>query len=347
MVPSILEAEIREQPAVLSRLLGSQQDVVDQVSRAINELQPRYMLLAARGSSDNAARYGQYLFGALNNLSVALATPSLFTKYKSPPDLTDTVVLAISQSGMSEDILTVVTEAQRQHALTIAVTNHAKSPLADECDFVIDLRAGEERSIAASKTYTASLVALAMLSCSLSRDAENKSALSNLPEVIEACTQEADICFSIAEGFREIRSTLVIGRGFNYATAFELALKLNELAYVIAVPYSTADFLHGPVALVDGGMPIITIGARGKLLSESQQFMQNMLGREAKVIAISNHAGFLENAMFPLPLVPALPEWLSPVSLIVPGQLFALGLTLAKGLDPDNPRGLNKVTITH
>ena len=347
MSPSLLESEIYQQPDILEALLGRQQAAVQKASSAIHAYQPQYLMLAARGSSDNAARYGQYLFGAHNQLPVALATPSLFTQYKQPPLLGRAVVVAISQSGKSEDILAVLTEAKRQGVLTLAITNDDQSPMAETCDYLIHLGAGEERSVAASKTYTASLMALAMLSCALSGDAENQRMLSNLPEIVAACIQEADAIYQIAALFRDAQSMLVIGRGFNYATAFEIALKIKELAYVIAAPYSTADFLHGPVALVKHGMHMVTIGAEGKLITETQEFMARMKERAAKIIVISNQASLFEHAQVALPLVPATPEWLSPISLVVPGQLFALGLTIAKGLDPDSPRGLKKVTITH
>jgi len=343
---SYLEQEILEQPGVLERLLERERGTVEAVARAIRERAPRFVVLAARGSSDNAARYGQYLLGAVNGLPVALATPSLFTLYRRPPRLADALVIAVSQSGQSPDIVAVVEEGRRQGALTLAVTNDPASPLARAAEGVIPLHAGAERSVAATKTYTASLLALGMLSAALAGDEEMFAALRTVPGAIRQVVSSAPTVCRASERYRYMEACVVVSRGYNYATAYEIALKLKELTYVLAEPYSSADFQHGPVALVEKGFPVIAVVPEGAVTAEMVDFLRRLREREAELVVISAREEALSLAQTPLPLPGGIPEWLSPMVAVVPGQLFALGLTQARGLDPDQPRGLQKVTRT-
>ena len=343
---SCLYREIVEQPQVLQRLLENERGSITQVAAAIHACAPRLVLIAARGTSDNAARYAQYLFGAANALPVALATPSLFTLYKSPPDLRDALVLGISQSGASPDIVSVVQEGRRQGALTVAVTNDPQSPLAAASEHTIRMHAGREQSIAATKTYTASLVSMAMLSTALADDSQRARELLTIPDLVSKVVTTAPEVIRAAERYRYLESCIVIGRGYNYATAFEIALKLKELAYVLADPYSPADFQHGPVALIEHGFPVLAVVPEGHVLEETMSFVRQMRERRAELIAISAVPEALALARTPLSLPPGIPEWLSPIVAVVSGQIFCLGLTLAKDYDPDHPRGLRKVTLT-
>jgi glucosamine--fructose-6-phosphate aminotransferase (isomerizing) len=343
---SYLEQEILEQPEVLERLLEQERGTVEAVAQAIRERAPRFMVLAARGSSDNAARYGQYLLGAVNGLPVALATPSLFTLYRRPPCLADALVVAVSQSGQSPDIVAVVEEGRRQGALTLAVTNDPTSPLARAAEWVVPLHAGAERSVAATKTYTASLLALGMISAALAGDEEMFAALRTVPEAIRQVVSSAPTICRASERYRYMEACVVVSRGYNYATAYEIALKLKELTYVLAEPYSSADFQHGPVALVEKGFPVIAVVPEGAVTAEMVDFLRRLREREAELVVISAREEVLSLAQTPLPLPEGIPEWLSPMVAVVPGQLFALGLTQARGLDPDQPRGLQKVTRT-
>jgi glucosamine--fructose-6-phosphate aminotransferase (isomerizing) len=343
---SRLEQEILEQPVVLQRLLGSERETVKAVVAAIRKRVPRFIVIAARGTSDNTARYGQYLFGAVNRLSVALATPSLFSLYRQPPCLDGALVLGISQSGQSPDIVSVLEEGRRQGALTVAVTNTPDSPLSTAADHTIRLHVGEERSVAATKTYTASLAALVMLSATLAEDAAMFQALEALPDLVSQTLASIQSTVGAAERYRYMDACVVISRGYNYATAFEVALKLKELAYVLAEPYSSADFRHGPLALVEQGFPVVAIVPEGEMAAEMMGFLRQLGEREAEIVVISALSEALALAQTPLPVPPGTPEWLSPMVTVVPGQLFALGLTLAKGYDPDHPRGLRKVTLT-
>lgn len=340
-----LYCEIHEQPAVLTRLLMAERDAATALAAEIRRRQVDHVVIAARGSSDNAARYAQYLLAAANGLPVGLATPSLFTVYAAPPRFGNALVLGISQSGQSPDIVAVLAEARRQGALTAAITNAPGSDLAHTADFVLRLHAGEERAIAATKTYTASLAAIALLSVALDGDHGRREALEQLPGVVAQALALAGVD-RVAERYRYMSACVVIGRGFNYCTAFELALKLKELTYTVAEPYSSADFRHGPLALVSEGFPMIVVAPSGKMLPEMVDFMATARGRGAELLVISDHPDALALARVPLALPTGAPEWLSPLLTVLPGQLFAMHLAHARDLDVDHPRGLRKVTET-
>lgn len=346
MQDSILKKEISEQDEVLRRLLANEWENIQQIAAAIHEYNPRYILIAARGTSDNAARYGQYLFGARNGLQIALATPSLFTQYKQTPRLDGALVIGISQSGQSPDIVSVITEGQRQGVMTLAITNDSNSPLAKAAAYNIHLHAGEEKAVAATKTYTASLMALAMLSTALAGDEERYQALQAVPGYVTSVLNAAQETIQKAERYRYMDECVVNSRGYNYATAFEFAIKMKELTYVLAEPYSTADFQHGPVALVEQGFPVMAIVPEGILANELIDLLKEVKERGAELIVISAIDEALALAQTKLPIPAGIPEWLSPLVAIVPGQLFALGLTMAKGHNIDQPRNIHKVTLT-
>lgn len=346
MAGSFLQGEILEQPESLRRLLDAEYANIERIAQVIRDRNPKYVTLVARGTSDNAARYSQYLFGTANRLTAGLATPSSFTLYQQPPNMSDSLVIAVSQSGQSPDIIAVVEEGRRQGALTLALTNVPGSPLADAAEYNIALHAGQERSIAATKTYTASLLALAMLSCALAGDSARNQTLQQVPAWVQAVTERAEATIRLAERYTYIEYCVVASRGYNYATAYETALKLKELTYIIAEPYSSADFQHGPVALVEHGFPVVAVVPEGQIASELITFFEQLKERGADLITISALPEALELAQTPLHIPTAIPEWISPVIAVVQGQLFALGLTLSKGYDPDHPRGLRKVTKT-
>ena len=282
----------------------------------------------------------------MNGLVVSLATPSLFTIYQRPPSLGRALVLGISQSGKSPDIVAVLAEARRQGALTAAITNALASDLARQADHVIDLGAGVERSVAATKTYTSALLAIALLSACLSDGSEMLDALQRVPQAaVQTLDVEGQVA-GIVQRYRYMHDCVVIGRGYNYATAFELALKLKELTYTMVEPYSSADFLHGPLAVIEHGFPAIIIAPSGAMLPELQEFMRTIQQRQAEVLAISDDDEILGLSDIPLRLPIAVPEWLSPITAIIPGQLLAMHLASIRNYDPDHPRGLRKVTET-
>ena len=343
---SILQDEIRQQPHVLTALLEQAYPAVQRIARDLRARGLQYVIIAARGTSDNAARYGQYLLGAHNRLPVGLATPSLFSVYGAPPRLAGGLLVGISQSGQSPDIVAVLAEGRRQGAPTLVITNDPDSPLAGQADYVISLHAGEERAVAATKTYTAQLATLALLSCSLAEDAERLEALRRVPQAVaQVLEREAQVA-EVVERYRYMTSCVVLGRGYNYATAFEIALKLKELNYLVAESYSSADFMHGPIAVVGSGFPALVVAPSGAMFDTMRDFSLELKSRGAELLIISDRQDLLAEAVRPLPLLGEIPEWLSPLVAVVPGQLFALHLTLIKGHDPDHPEGLRKVTRT-
>ncbi len=343
---SQLYQEIHSQPAVLSRFLAGQGEKMRELAAAIRARQVSHVVIAARGTSDNAGRYAMYVLGAMNRLPVALAAPSLFSVYSAPPRFGRALVLGISQSGKSPDIVSVLAEARRQGALTAAITNTPDSELAGESDVVIDLMAGPERAVAATKTYMTELAAVALLSAALAEDDAMFAALKRIPQAVEATLAINPAVEACAPRYRYMRYAAVIGRGYNYATAFETALKLKELSYAIVEPYSSADFMHGPLALLEPGFPVMVIAPAGKVQQEMAGFMETLQGRGAEIIAVSDVPELLAAARIRLELPVSVPEWLSPLTAIVPGQLLAMHLAHTRGYDVDRPRNIGKVTET-
>jgi glucosamine--fructose-6-phosphate aminotransferase (isomerizing) len=346
MNESQLFKEISEQGDALARLLDAETANVEQIAKAIHHSHINYITIAARGASDNAATFGKYLFSAFNQLPVALATPSLYTIYEMPPRLTGSLVVGISQSGESPDILAVIEQAKHQKTPTLAITNFGDSPLARAADMVILQHAGAELTIAATKTYTTQLLALAMLSVALTNDKNHRREMETLPDAVTRTLSLNQVAEQAAARWRAISTCLVIGRGFNYATAFETALKLKELAYISAEPFSSADFMHGPIAMVQDAFPVIVVAPRGKVYQDLVAVARQLKQKGADVLIISDAPDTLALSSAPFTLPTPLPEWLSPLTAIIPGQLLAYHLTAAKGYDPDHPRGLTKVTRT-
>lgn len=342
---SILEQEINEQPEAIHRLLEREMEPVQRLAAA---LQGRfdYVLIAARGTSDNAARYAQYTFGVYNRRQVALATPSLFTLYERPPLLTGALVIGISQSGQSPDIGAVVAEGRRQGRPTIAITNDPASPLAQAAEYVIPIHAGPEQAVAATKTYTTSLAALALFSAALDGDQDRLAQLQRLPEVMRQALANLAPVMVRAERYRYMGHCAVIGRGYNFATAFEIALKIKELTRIVAEPYSSADFRHGPIAMVGQGFPVLVVAPTDTVSDDIRELVNDLKRLGAELLLVSEDETLLEQAQLPLSLPANIPEWLTPLVTVLPGQLFSLALAKAKGLNPDQPVGLKKVTET-
>jgi glucosamine--fructose-6-phosphate aminotransferase (isomerizing) len=345
MTSSILREEIYSQPVILSALFEEERQPVTQLAHEL-EGSFEYVLIAARGSSDNAARYAQYLLGAENRIQVALATPSLFTIYQEPPRLEGALIIGISQSGQSPDIVEVIAEGRRQGRPTLAITNDTGSPMAETAKFCIPLHAGPELAIAASKTYTASLGALALLSCALSGNEAHLEQLLGLPAVLESSLAQSEQFLSRVERYRYMQHCAVIGRGYNYATAFEVALKIKELTRIVAEPYSSADFRHGPIAMAWDGFPVILVAPQGAVQEDFRSLMEDLHSRKAEILVISDDDFLLERANLPMRIPSGQPEWLTPMVAVLPGQLFSMALAEVKGLDPDRPEGLRKVTET-
>lgn len=332
--------EIAEQPDVIGRLLDSNTEalgaIADQARRST------HVIVAARGTSDNAALYAQYVWGARNRLSVGLATPALFGPLASPPNLTDAYVVGISQSGESPDLVEVLAEASRQGRPTLAITNSPGSPLAASAEVVVDIAAGAETAVAATKTYSAQLAAVAL--CSQALAGEGTGPLAGLPAAMAEALAGCDEARSSALALADADRCVVIGRGFHHATAFEWALKLQELTYLLAQPFSAADFLHGPVAVVEEGFPVLVVATSGATYGELRAMATDMAARGAHVVTVTDIADTPGNQVISVPVVE---PWLSPIVVAPALQHFAHSLAVARGLDPDTPRGLTKVTRTH
>jgi glucosamine--fructose-6-phosphate aminotransferase (isomerizing) len=330
---SLVEREIAEQPEVVARLLEAEADAIAAAAEEIRARRPRFVVIAARGSSDNAARYAQHLFGRFRGLPVALATPSLHTLYGSPPSYDGALVIGISQSGASPDIVSVL--AQAHGAVTVAVTNDAGSDLANAARHVVRLHAGDEESVAATKTYTGSLAALAALVTE--GDPQRRDELAAVPEALaRQLARPVDP--------QPWRRLAVLGRGANYGTAYEAALKLKELAGALAEPYSPADFMHGPIAVVEPGYPVLAFAVAGPALAGDLEALDAVRARGADVAVVTDDPAAAAGDVV-LQLEPV-PEWLSPLVAVVPAQRLAVGAAAALGLDPDRPFGLEKVTRT-
>jgi glucosamine--fructose-6-phosphate aminotransferase (isomerizing) len=346
MVKGAFEADLVEQPATLARLLDEGRAEAESAAARVRAHGASFAVLAARGSSDNAARYAQYVLGVRNAMVVALAAPSIVTRYHAQPHMEAAVVVGISQSGQSPDLLAVVREGRRQGALTIGITNDPASPLAEASEVVLALRAGHERAVAATKTYTAQLMAVAMLSAALAGDEASWQELARVPDRVAGAIGDARHRVGAAALFREEERMLVVGRGFNLSTAFEIALKVKEACGVVADPYSSADLLHGPVALVQSGLPVMVVAPEAAPFDDVRAVAAMARERGARVVAITDSPDVAAQAEVALPLAPAGPEWLSPIEAVVPGQLWVQALAEARGLTPDAPPGLTKVTLT-
>lgn len=334
--------EIREQPEALGRAITLNRDVAAKTARMASNCS--HVVIAARGTSDNAARYAQYVWGIRNGLSVGLATPSMFSLYESPPGLDDTLVVGISQSGQSPDIVSVLEEARSQHRPTIAITNEPTSPLARTADVVIPLHAGEETAVAATKTYTSQLAVIALLSEAM---LGLTGTLDALPTLVAAALERETDAREAAKSMSHIEHAAVLGRGYNLATAFEWALKMQELSYVVAQPFSTADFLHGPIAVVEGGFPVMALAFGGPTLSDVLSAVERTTDRGAPTLLITDTEEAADTATRALRIdMGNAGEWLTPIPAMAVAQLFTYWLTIEQGLDPDSPRGLKKVTRT-
>jgi glutamine---fructose-6-phosphate transaminase (isomerizing) len=328
---SHFRTEIAEQVDVASRLLQRGPDAAAKIGERIRDAAPRGFVIAARGSSDNAALYAKYLFGARNRALVALAAPSLFTHYARPPRLDGECVIGISQSGESPDVIAVVEGARKQGCITLAITNATDSRLARAAELVLPMEAGPELSVPASKTYTASLLAMALVSQALDSDPDFEAALATVPEAI-ARTLERDDELSVLVPRLLGPRAVVLGRGFNFSTAEEIALKLSETSYVLARAWSVADFEHGPIAIMEAGLPVLIVDGGGLVASDLESIRSRLEAKGCSVLHLFDVSG--------------LPEELTPITLAVLGQLLAHQVALARGFDPDKPRAIQKVTRT-
>ena len=337
--------EIGEQPLLASRMLVESRAAVASIAARLRESKPRGFVIAARGSSDHAALYAKYLFGVRNHTMVALAAPSMFTSYHRPPSLEGNCVIGISQSGAAPDVIAVIEEAARQGVVTLAVTNDPDSRLAHAAELVLPLGAGPERSVPASKTYVASLLALALISHALNPDPSFEASLGQVPPALAAALEQDAELDRLVPALLAPRA-IVLGRGFNFSTAEEIALKLAETSYVLARAWSVADFEHGPIAVVEPGFPVVLVDGRGQMSADMESIGRRLTEHRCRVVRLLDGTGEHGDSEATVSLDSGLPEELTPLTLAVLGQLLAHRVALARGIDPDRPRALNKVTRT-
>jgi glutamine---fructose-6-phosphate transaminase (isomerizing) len=343
-----MAAEIEEQPQVFERILREGRPRILEVAQAIRRRQPRFVLFVARGTSDHAALYAKYLVETRLGLPAGLVSPSTVTIYDTHPDLRDVLFIGVSQSGGSPDLIEPMTRAHACGAITLAVTNAPESPLAQAAEFHVDVLAGPERAVAATKTYTAELLSLFLLVEVLGAGApsyEGGEAVESLPQRAQAVLALDSEVGRLAVRYRFAEQLVVTARGYNYATARETALKLMETSYLVAHAFSAADLLHGPMAMIDRGFPVIAVAPSGQGSSALRPVMERLRELRADVLVVGG-ADACTLGTIGLELPDLGPEILTPILAILPLQQLAWHLARERGIDPDQPRGLQKVTET-
>jgi glutamine---fructose-6-phosphate transaminase (isomerizing) len=341
----LMAAEIGEQPAIWRSLLAHGDAAgIDAAAALIRSRRPRAVLFVARGTSDHAALYAKYLVEIRHGLPAGLVSPSTMTAYGARPDLRDVLMIGVSQSGGSPDLVRSLAVAREQGALTVAVTNDVSSALARAAHAHVDVLAGPERSVAATKSYTAQLLALYLLLEKV-RDVDGRAAAAPLPDLGDALLERRAEIVELARRYRFAQRMLTTARGYSYPTAREAALKLMETSYVSAQAFSGADLLHGPLALVDPQVPVLAVVAAGVGGAARGDVLPRLADRNADVCCVGHPAAVADAAAgFTLP--DGAPEELSPLLEILPFQLLALHVAVGRGGDPDAPRGLSKITET-
>lgn len=341
-----MSREMAEQPDVLRRLLDEGAAAIRATAEQVAARRPRFVLLTARGTSDNAALYAKYLLEILLGKPCGLTSMSTTTAYQASADLTDCLVISISQSGGSPDLVASTRAAREAGAITLAVTNNPDSPLAEASEYHVDVLAGPEHALPATKTYTAELLALYLLVDGM-RGGTGAAAAQALPKLAEAVLARGEEVRRLAARYRFAERMVLTSRGYGYPTAKEAALKLMETSYVPALSYSGADLLHGPLAMVDNVFPVIAIVGDGKGGEALRPVLDRLRDRGADLMVVGPEDQVATaSAGFVLPAA-GVPEELQPILQILPLQLLAYEVTLARGQDPDAPRALAKVTRTH
>src|SRR5262245_15396250 len=343
MAPSLMESEVRSQPAMLARLVEDAAPLMAELGRVIARRRPHFAVLAARGSSDHAAIYGKYLLETQAGLVASLAAPSVYSLYGRSPDVRDALAIGISQSGQSPDIVAAVDGARRGGALALAVTNDETSPLARVANLVLPLRVGPERSVAATKTFTAELLALWLL----------VGAVAGAdPDPARHAGEDVERALAAAERALQGRSlgdpaapVVVVGRGYTFPIALEIALKLREVCVRNAQGFSAADLLHGHIAAVRPETTAILAGAAGPTLPSLLDCATALHARGARTFVVSDAPELRSSAEVVVPAF-ASTESLAAIPIAVVGQWLTLQDALARGLDPDRPPGLEKIVRT-
>lgn len=342
---SLMLKEIFEQPMALRRTFAAERAHAREFAALAGRKNFRLIVLVARGTSDNAALFGRYLFELTSGIPVSLAAPSVHTLYRARLDLRGALAIGISQSGEGTDINRVLKAMRRSGAYTLGVTNEARSTMTGIVDDVFLERAGKQRSVAATKTYTGQLMVLYLLAAALSPKVDLNS-IGEIPAHAAATLELSQEIRALVERYRYMRQCAVVARGLNYANAYELGLKLMETSYVVAERFSSADFLHGPIALIERDFPVLMFLPPGKAFRDLSRLAERLHRMRAETLVITSAGARLPSTTRVIRVPGTMPEIYTPIPYMIPGQLFAAHLAAVKGLDPDKPRSLRIVTRT-
>ena len=337
--------EITEQPVVLERTIQSERAKVEKLGEFLRGKDIDLIVLVARGSSDNASLFGRYLLEVTTGIPVSLSAPSVYTLYNAKLNLKRSLVIGVSQSGEGTDINTVLESAKDSGAFTIGITNEADSSMSKIADETLLIHAGREKSVAATKTYTGQMLHFYMLAAALA-DEKNKINFEKIPHFAAQALQLRHEVEQLVERYVFMENCVVVGRGMNYGNSYELALKLMETCYVVAERFSSADFFHGPLAIVERRFPAILFAPTGVTKQSSIDLLKRLQELHADSLTITNDEEIAGLSSRSLMMPKDIDEFLSPIPFILPAQLFAALLSQAKGIDADAPRSLSKVTRT-
>jgi glucosamine--fructose-6-phosphate aminotransferase (isomerizing) len=337
--------EIAEQPGALARTIEVERAKIARLGKFLNQRDIDLIVLVARGSSDNAALFGRYLLEIKTGIPVSLSAPSVHTLYQAKLKLQRALVIGVSQSGEGEDINLVLENARACGAYTVGITNEPASSMTHIVDETLVMHGGRERSVAATKTFTGQMMLFYMLANELAAGSPTLP-YETIPEFAARALEQRPALLELVQRYVFMENCVVVGRGLAYANAYELALKLMETCYVVAERFSSADFLHGPLAMVERHFPVILFAPPGVMLAGVKDLIGRLKELHADTLTITadlEAAGACSRAII---MPREIDEFLAPIPYIIPGQLFAALLAEAKGLDPDAPRSLSKVTRT-
>lgn len=343
---TIMWKEILEQPEVLERCINYNEEIIEKIAQKLNQSEINSVVIAARGTSDHAGVYGKYIIEYELGIPVALAAPSIFTSYGRKLNFKNCLVIGISQSGKAADVLEVLKEANRQNATTISITNFLDSPLANEANFHLWCNAGDELSVAATKTFTSELLLLALLVAKWSKNKLMLNDLFNIPKELTNMLKESGSVKDKIIKYKDLNECFVLSRGINYSVVLEAALKIQETTYVRAKAFATSDFHHGPFAMIEENTLVIVYAPNGPCIKDITEMIYKLKNSGAKLIVVSNVEELLKEGDCSFEIPQIYNDIISPFYNVIIAQMFACQLALAKGLNPDEPRGLDKVTIT-
>lgn len=342
---SLMLKEIAEQPEALTRTIEAERDKISRLGSFLKSRDVDLIVLVARGSSDNAALFGRYLLEITTGIPVSLSAPSVHTIYGARLNLKHALVVGVSQSGEGEDINQVLENARSCGAYTVGITNEPSSSMVSVVDETLLMHGGRERSVAATKTFTGQMMLFYLLATAL---AEHKPAWSceAIPAFAARALEQEPAIRELVQRYVFMENCVVVGRGLAYANAYELALKLMETCYVVAERFSSADFLHGPVAMVERHFPVILFAPPGVMLTDVKDLIKRLRELHADTLVLTSDLEAARDSTRSVVMPKEIDEFCAPIPYIIPGQLFAALLAEAKGLDPDQPRSLSKVTRT-